>query len=312
MRKWLLVLCLFFCSDAVAENDRAFFWQVTAAPADLQTASQVGTPQAQAGPSVVYLMGSIHFADQSFYPLRAEIEQAFARSDYLAVELDVNALDTNEYEQIIAREGMYPEGRSIKDAISEETWLQLLKRLDQLNVPYEAVQQYRPGVLVLTMTAVQVMQMGYDPQLGIDVHFLNEAALPPKKQVIEFESLQQQLNLFIDIPDAELLLKESLYSMAESEAMMDDMVTVWKQGDVEAMNKLLFEEALNDYPSFASIYDSLFYARNRKMSEKIEMMLKQGKATGAGYFVVVGSGHLIGDKGIIHQLKRKGYTVKRL
>ncbi len=300
MRKWLpLVLYFFFCSYAVAENDKAFFWQVTS--------GQPGSAQA-----TVYLMGSIHFADQSFYPLRAEIEQAFDRSDYLAVELDVNALDHDVYNRLISQKGLYPEGKSIKDAVSDETWQQLRQRLRQLNVSYEAVKNYKPGVLVLTMTATQVMQMGLDPQLGIDIYFLVKAAQQPKKQVIELETLEQQLNLFIDIPDGDLLLKESLYSMAESESMMTDMVSYWKKGDENAMGKLLFEDSLNDYPAFATIYDSLFYARNRKMVSKIEQMLKQGGAAGKGYFVVVGSGHLIGNKGIVNVLKEKGYKVKRL
>ena len=300
MRKWLpLVLYFFFCSYAVAENDKAFFWQVTT--------GQPGSVRA-----TVYLMGSIHFADQSFYPLRAEIEQAFDRSDYLAVELDVNALDHDVYNRLISQKGLYPEGKSIKDAVSDETWQQLRQRLRQLNVSYEAVKNYKPGVLVLTMTAIQVMQMGLDPQLGIDIHFLVKAAQQPKKQVIELETLEQQLNLFIDIPDGDLLLKESLYSMAESESMMTDMVSYWKKGDENAMGKLLFEDSLNDYPAFATIYDSLFYARNQKMVSKIEQMLKQDGAAGKSYFVVVGSGHLIGNKGIVNMLKEKGYKVKRL
>ena len=92
MRKWLLpVLYFFFCSYAVAGNDKAFFWQVTSG-------------QPESGQTTVYLMGSIHFADQSFYPLRSEIEQAFDRSDYLAVELDVNALDHDEYNRFDVRE----------------------------------------------------------------------------------------------------------------------------------------------------------------------------------------------------------------
>lgn len=307
MRKWLLILLFLFCSDAVAKNDRAFFWQVTSGATKSQPESSAVSDQA-----VVYLMGSIHYADQSFYPLRAEIEQAFSHSDYLAVEMDVNALDTAEYNQILAREGVYPEGKSIKDDISDATWQELRKRLNQLNVPYEAVQQYRPGILVLTMTAVQVMQLGFDPQLGIDVHFLNRAVLPPAKQVIELESLQQQLDLFIDIPDGELLLKESLQSMDEAGVMMNDMITFWKKGDVKAMNKLLFEDSLHDYPAFVSIYDTLFYERNRKMAADIEAMLKQGQTTGASYFVVVGTGHLVGDQGIVKLLKDRGYTVKRL
>ena len=300
MRRWLLLALYFFCCNyAVAENDRAFFWQVTSG-------------QPGAAPTTVYLMGSIHFADQSFYPLRAEIEQAFERSDYLAVELDVNALDRDAYNQMISRKGVYPDGRSIRDAVSDETWQQLRVRLRQLEVSYEAVKNYKPGVLVLTMAAIQVMRMGLDPQLGIDIHFLRKAALPPAKHVIELETLEQQLNLFIDIPDGDLLLKESLYSMAEAESMMSDMVSYWKSGDQSSMNKLLFEDALNDYPAFSAIYDRLFYERNRKMVSKIEGMLKQGEATGAGYFVVVGSGHLIGNKGIVNSLREKGYEIKRL
>ena len=301
MRKWLLLaLYFFFCSYASAENDRAFFWQVTSC--------QPGSAQA-----TVYLMGSIHFADQSFYPLRADIEQAFDRSDYLAVELDVNSLDHDAYNRLISRKGLYPDGKSIKDAVSDETWQQLRERLRQINVPYDSVKNYKPGVLVLTMTAIQIMQMGLDPQLGIDVYFLTKAAaLQPAKQVIELETMEQQLNLFIDIPDGDLLLKESLYSMTESESMMSEMVSYWKKGDDNAMDKLLFEDSLNDYPAFSAIYDSLFYARNRKMVSKIEQMLKQDGAAGKGYFVVVGSGHLIGKKGIVNALREKGYKIKRL
>jgi uncharacterized protein YbaP (TraB family) len=254
-------------------------------------------------------MGSIHFADQSFYPLRAEIEQAFERSDYLVVELDVNALDPDTYNQMISRKGVYPDGKSIRDAVSDETLQALRARLRQLNVPFDAVKSYKPGVLVLTMTAIQVMQMGFDPQLGIDFYFLEKAARQPVKQVVELETLEQQLSLFIDIPDGDLLLKETLYSMDETESMMAEMVSYWKKGDENAMDKLLFEDSLDEYPAFAKIYDSLFYARNRNMVSSIEPMLEQD---GKVYFVVVGSGHLIGNKGIVNVLKQKGYKVKRL
>jgi uncharacterized protein YbaP (TraB family) len=104
-----------------------------------------------------------------------------------------------------------------------------------------------------------------------------------------------------------LLLKESLYSLDEAELLMTDMVRFWKQGNDELMDKLLFEDALTEYPAFTAIYDRLFYARNNQMTSKIETMLKrQGK-----FFVVVGSGHLVGDKGIVNLLKEKGYVVER-
>jgi len=283
-------LSFFVVTPIYAENDKAFVWEVTA------------------GSNTVYLMGSIHFADSSFYPLRKEIEQAFDRSSHLVVELDVNNIQPEKYNQILQEKGSYKNGKTIEDVLSEETWLQLRQSLQKLNIDYDAIKNYKPGILVLTLSAIQVAQMGFDPNLGIDIYFLRKAAKQAGKQIVELETLQQQLDLFIDMPDGELLLKESLFSLDESESVMVDMVQFWKQGDEEKMNKLLFEDALNEYPAFSKIYDSLFYERNRQMTIEIEDMLKQQE----GYFVVVGSGHLIGEKGIVNTLKEKGYEVKRL
>lgn len=294
MKKLLLsIICFFVFAYAHAANDKAFFWQVTSDTA------------------TVYLLGSIHFADKSFYPLRQEIENAFSRCEYLVVELDVNKVDAEIYNSLLSQKGVYKDGKTIKDVISNETWLQLQKRLDQLNINYDVIKNYRPGVLVLTLTAMQVMHMGFDPQLGIDVHFLLEATRQAKN-IIELETLEQQINLFLNIPDGELLLKESLYSLDESELMMANMVSYWKYGDETQMNKLLFEDAIEDYPAFSEIYDRLFYERNEQMTLKIDAMLKQKAAGKTFYFVVVGAGHLIGEKGIVNSLKEKGYDLKRL
>ena len=288
----LLVLNLFVFANAQAANDKAFFWQVT-------PAGDVATQ------SMVYLMGSIHFADKGFYPLRPAIEQAFKSADALVVEFDINQADHQSYNQLLTQRGIYKDGGTIKDALSEETWRQLRQRLHQLDVPYDAVKNYKPGVLVLTLSAVQVMKLGFDPELGIDAYFLSKAG---QKKIIELESLAQQLDLFLNIPNGDLLLKESLYSLDEADVLMAEMVRYWKSGDEARMNKLLFEDALNDYPAFGEIYDRLFYDRNDSMTVKIKKMLEQP----GRYFVVVGSGHLIGDRGIVNALRKNGYKVKRL
>ena len=303
MKKYYLLILFFVTATAHAKNDRAFLWQVSSDRA------------------TIYLMGSIHFADKSFYPLRKEIENVFEKSDALVVELDINNIDHNAYNRLLLEKGMYKDGSTIKDVISEKTWLQLEQRLEQLNISYDDIKSYKPGILVLTLTAMQVMQMGFDPELGIDVYFLNKAASDSSaKKIIELETLAQQVNLFLNVSSGDLLLKESLYSLDESEIMMAEMVRYWKAGDKEKMNKLLFEDMLNEYPAFSAIYDSLIYQRNQQMASKIDDMLSarlqhpsQGKLQKKqSYFVVVGSGHLIGEKGIVNVLKKKGYEVKRL
>jgi len=294
---YLCLLAVLFCSAAKAANDRGFLWQVSSEDA------------------TAYVLGSIHFADQSFYPLRAEIEQAFERSEFLVVELDITAVTADNYNSLLASKGSYKNGRTIEDELSAETMSALHKRLESLGIKYDNVKQLKPGMMVLTLTSVQLMQLGLDPALGIDLHFINASRTTDKqadsKTVIELETIDQQFNLFLDITDGDLLLKETLYSMDEAETMMSDIVRYWKSGDDAAMNSLLFEDTLRDYPAFDMIYESLFYERNRQMTEKIAAMLKQPERKGATYFVVVGSGHLIGDRGIVNLLKEKGYEVER-
>ena len=179
------------------------------------------------------------------------------------------------------------------------------------NIDYETIKQYKPGILVLTLTTAQIAQMGFDAKLGIDAYFLNRATEKDRpKKIIELETLELQLKLFLEIPNGDLLLKESLHSLDEAEPLMLDMVNLWKRGDVKRMNQLLFEDALNEYPAFSEIHDSLFYGRNKKMVSKLEAMLKNKSKV--NYFVVVGSGHLVGDKGIVNVLKEKGYKVTRM
>ena len=293
-RCYLFLFSFFICSSVYSANDKVFLWEVSSAS------------------NIVYLMGSIHFADKSVYPLRKEINQAFNRSNHLVVELDATSISADEYELFVLEKGSYKNGKTIADVLSSETMQKLRLQLKNLNIPYEAVSQYKPGILVLTLSAVQIVQMGLDPALGIDAYFLQKTTAQSGKQLIELETLEQQLNLFIDIPDGELLLKESLYSLDDSALLMQDMMQFWKQGDETKMNQLLFEDALTEYPEFSKIYDGLIYARNKKMTTKIDAMLQQPSATKEIFFVVVGAAHLIGEQGIVNALKKKGYTVKRL
>ena len=116
------------------------------------------------------------------------------------------------------------------------------------------------------------------------------------------------MDIFLDITDGDLLLCETLYSMDEAELLMMDMSFCWKRGDVACLERILFEDALDRYPSFVSIYDSLFFKRNEEMANDIKAFL----ASEQTYFVVVGAGHLVGEKGIPQLLRNAGYEVNRM
>ena len=120
--------------------------------------------------------------------------------------------------------------------------------------------------------------------------------------------MDEQLKIFLDIENADLLLQDSFYSLEMVQEEMNGLVRAWKQGDEKVMHKLLFDDILNENAAIISLYEPLYFQRNIKMTKSINNYL-EGKGQ---YFVVVGAGHLIGDKGIVHLLQNAGYSVTRL
>jgi uncharacterized protein YbaP (TraB family) len=73
------------------------------------------------------------------------------------------------------------------------------------------------------------------------------------------------------------------------------------------MESIITKSATED-GKMSSIYEKLIYGRNKNMASKIEDFLKTKDA----YFVIVGAGHLVGDRGIVEMLKKKGYSIDQL
>ena len=81
-----------------------------------------------------------------------------------------------------------------------------------------------------------------------------------------------------------------------------------ESGNETVMEKLMITDQLKEYPEFKDIMKRLIDDRNVTMAINIEQMLNDDK----NYFVVVGVGHLIGKKGIVSLLQKKGLPLKKL
>ena len=284
-----VLLYALFTFQLVASEDKALFWRVDSTEA------------------TVYLFGSIHFADESFYPLREEIEQAFDASETLVVEVDVNSPQSMaRFQDLMQSDGSYSGDETLKDHLSKKTYQQLQVYLKELGVPLTLVEKQKPGIVVLTLAAIQAQQAGLKPEKGIDLYFLSK--IKNDKKILALETMDEQLRIFLDIEDADLLLQDSFHSLNMVEEEMDGLVSAWKQGDEKAMHQLLFEDIVNENAAIRSLYERLYFQRNIKMTNSIKSYLKQK----GQYFVVVGAGHLIGDKGIVQLLQNAGYRVSRL
>ncbi len=181
----VLVVCLLgfllFAQNGDAQQQKSFLWKV------------------QSKTTTVYILGSIHFLRAENYPLNPVIEEAFERSAVLAVEANVSDLSRLDMKNFLDR-AMYPEDDSLEKHISEEVYRFAEREIGKLGLPLERMKRQRPWVLALTLEAVGLMRLRYDPKLGIDMHFLSKAR--GKKSIIELESMDGQINMLASLSDA--------------------------------------------------------------------------------------------------------------
>jgi hypothetical protein len=240
------------------------------------------------------------------YPLNRAIEDAFEKSDFLAVEADVSDIGRIDMGGLLGK-ALYQENDALEDHVSRDTYGIVQKEVERLGLPVELVNKQKPWFLALTLPSMELMNAGYDPNFGIDKYFLTKAQ--GSKKILELESVNYQIDLLAGLPDneQELLL---LYEFKDLEALtreVDKLVGAWKSGNVRAMETFM-TKPIADERKFYPIYEKLIIVRNRNMASKIENYL-QSSGT---YFVVIGAGHLISNKGIIQLLKDRGYSVEQL
>lgn len=255
--------------------------------------------------TTVYLVGSIHIGEDSFYPLRPEFETAFKDADYLGVEIDLSKSADDAHTKLIMNMGMYQDGTTLKDHVSSETYAKVGKILEDNGMKANALDAYKPWVVESSISTLKSMKAGYQADAGVDLYFIKKA-IERKIPVMELESYESQLSMFNGL-SKELQEKNLNKTMDSVGVLQDDikkMGEMWKTGNDDQLLELTNSLATDPEYNKALLID-----RNVKMAEKIDGYLKSGKKE--EYFIVVGAAHYLGEHGIVKLLQDKGYTVVR-
>ncbi|HXX94763.1 MAG TPA: TraB/GumN family protein [Planctomycetota bacterium] len=274
-----------------SRGDRTFLWKVS-------------SPS-----TTVYLLGSVHMAKKDLYPLAKPIEDAFARSKVLVVEADEGKMDPVEMQKLVLEKGFYPAGESLSTKLAPEKLKTVEALLGKLGLRLEQVNQMRPWYLAVTASVLALQKLAYDPQLGIDRHFI-QAAKDQGKELKELESIQFQIDLLSGLSQdlQELFVAATLDEVDDVEKRMEKVMSAWKKGDDKELYRLLITEGMAKRPELAPLQKRLLDDRNEGMVKKVEEYLR----TKDVHFVVAGAAHMIGEKGICELLRKKGYTVEQV
>jgi uncharacterized protein len=282
----------------------------------LASAGHAGEPEATqkhflwkvtGGNGVVFLFGTVHVGTKGLYPLASVIEDSFKQSDTLIEEVDpANSTESLRLAQDVIKGGIYPPGDSVANHLSEATRARLTEyaKAGQLGAGYT---QAKPWLLSLMIIQHQLKEMGLDQSKGLDQHFMQEAR-DTHKAIGALETADSQLRTFSSFSDdlQDQLLLTTLLDASEATEILKRTVAAWTSGNPEALDDLINRD-VRDHPVLQPLMEKVFYERNDAMTRKIERFLETGKT----YFVAIGAGHLVGERGIVNQLRRENYMVEQ-
>lgn len=279
------VIATFGAAKAQAEPARACVWKI------------------EHGNAVVYLAGSVHLLRQQDHPLPPPYQMAYDKSDRVYFEVDMG--DMLQAAGAVQKEAKLPDGETIQDHVSEETYKKLKAYFKKRGIGGKMLEEMKPGMLAITISGIEAMMIGALPQYGVEMHF-NTQATRDEKPVKGLETVEFQMSMFdnLEKEDQDAFLAMTLDEIDKAPEMLGELIDVWKAGDAEKLDQLLNEQLQEDHP----LTELILYDRNANWIPAIEEELKAEGTT----FVVVGAAHLVGKKNVIELLEAKGYKAKQL
>ncbi len=250
-----------------------------------------------------YLFGTVHVGVSIDEALPGPTFDALADSRVVLVEIDPATVSA----QAFADAARLPRRAETLDRrLPSLLWHDLTEELSDVMLP-DGLRQMRPwfAMVMLMQRRVAAMHGGAPPE-AMDLSIVQYA----REQGIEvaaLESVRDQIAAFGAIPDAQTLreLREMLEDPQAAQAKLAQMLEAYRQGDEQRMAQLLFDPA--EMEAAPEMYEQLFTRRNEAWLARIEREIEAG-----GAFVAVGAGHLLGDDGLVAQLRERGFPVERV
>ena len=268
----------------------------------------------------VYLIGSIHAADETAYRLPERIMDAYLESSALAVEMDIISYASDETAQKADEERTtYADGDSLRNHIDPLVYAQLLEHIsnntdDPQLLP--SLENRKPCIWLSVLSDLESAAAGLSSEYGIDRHFL-QIAHAQNKEIIEIESSASQYDAMNRIPDKayEVLFSLSIFPATDSAdgQLKDNTYEEWKSGTLQGSIEVGDDETADgDGPDYAEAlsdyYRILITERNAIMADAAKTYLDAGKTV----FFIVGAEHLLGSNGVIARLEADGYHITQL
>lgn len=263
-----------------------------------------------------YIIGTYHLANVSFTDSIKGLKAALDASEQVYGEIVMADMASPENIQKMQAAMMLPDGQTLDKLFTTDE----MTRINALVKSVLGVDMTNPMVAQqlgkLTPYALQVQlgvliylkkHPGFNPNEGFDSYFQKEAAAKGKG-VGGLETFDFQINTLYKSTTMERQ-KQLLLCLADNlefnEEQTENIVKAFFTQDLDGIEKAMDAKLNNTCDGTPEEKETLIYSRNDNWMKQMPEIMKQ-KAT----LFAVGAGHLPGERGLLAQLKKAGYTVE--
>ena len=263
-----------------------------------------------------YIIGTYHLANVSFTDSIKGLKAAMDATEQVYGEIVMADMASPENIQKMQAAMMLPDGQTLDKLFTADE----MTRINALVKSVLGVDMTNPMVAQqlgkLTPYALQVQlgvliylkkHPGFNPNEGFDSYFQKEAAAKGKG-VGGLETFDFQINTLYKSTTMERQ-KQLLLCLADNlefnEEQTENIVKAFFTQDLDGIEKAMDAKLNNTCDGTPEEKETLIYSRNDNWMKQMPEIMKQ-KVT----LFAVGAGHLPGERGLLAQLKKAGYTVE--
>ena len=263
-----------------------------------------------------YIIGTYHLADASFTEKIPGLQTALAETEQVYGEVNMENIMQPASSQKMTAAMMLPEGQTLKTVLTPEQFGKVSAFAKELmgvgldnDMVFSQLGKMSPRALATQFTLLLFMKNSttpFNPANGLD-NFFQMQAKQNNKPIGGLETIDFQIETLYKSTPIERQVEELICLVDNKEynlMMVQEITKAFYAQDLQAIKKAADEKLNNSCDSTPEEEETLIYGRNDNWMKLMPSIMAE-KPT----FFAVGALHLVGERGMLAQLQKAGYTV---
>lgn len=254
-----------------------------------------------------HLFGTIHLPDQRLDTFPPVLRSALDQSDAVYTEIPLD--DASQL--AIAPRLMLPGEQTLASILPAPLHRRLSAAFAQQAIPFAPFERMKPWAISVQLAVLdRLTTLAFKKPIDAVIH---QRAIEAGKATRALETVEEQVSIFDRLSRSEqiellrLTLDYQDTVRRSGRDALEELLGAYLAGDTEAILNLVREAYDPNSALSRKLMQQVFSNRNESMANRIAAELRS--RTDQRLFFAVGSGHLLGDDGIVKRLQQQGFAV---